>query len=141
MTHGHFESTFWQQSKYAFERGEGVTKNSTLCTLVKMMTIMDDPLSSFQSMSLLHHEYHRNLTFAVIWSGSQYQMLFLSNFLSIDSLISSTRSINACIKHTVHFVFGYKVCLIVYFNVKIHADFKSVSGQTQKVERFAKYVF
>ena len=46
MTHGHFdmgysESTF---SKYAFGRGgEGVTKNSTLCTLVKMMTIMDDP--------------------------------------------------------------------------------------------------
>ena len=24
--------------------GEGVTKKSTLCTLVKMMTIMDDPL-------------------------------------------------------------------------------------------------
>ena len=42
MTHGHFESTF---SKYAFGRGgEGVTKKSTLCTLVKMMTIMDDPL-------------------------------------------------------------------------------------------------
>ena len=28
---------------YAFGRGEGVTKKSTLCTLVKMMTIMDDP--------------------------------------------------------------------------------------------------
>ena len=46
VTHGHFdicysESTF---SKYAFGRGEGVTKKSTLCTLVKMMTIMDDPL-------------------------------------------------------------------------------------------------
>ena len=46
MTHGHFdmgysESTF---SKYAFGRGEGVTKKSTLCTLEKMMTIMDDPL-------------------------------------------------------------------------------------------------
>ena len=46
MTHFHFdmgysESTF---SKYAFGRGEGVTKKSTLCTLVKMMTIMDDPL-------------------------------------------------------------------------------------------------
>ena len=45
MTHGHFymgysESTF---SKYAFGRGEGVTKKSTL---VKMMTIMDDPLSN-----------------------------------------------------------------------------------------------
>ena len=45
MTHGHFdmgysESTF---SKYAFGRGEGVTQKSTLCTLVKMMTIMDDP--------------------------------------------------------------------------------------------------
>ena len=39
--HGHFESTF---SKYAFGRGEGVTKKSTLCTLVKMLTIMDDPL-------------------------------------------------------------------------------------------------
>ena len=36
MTHGHFESTF---SKYAFGRGEGVTKKSTLCTLVKMMTL------------------------------------------------------------------------------------------------------
>ena len=29
-----FKSTLW----------EGVTKKSTLCTLVKMMTIMDDPL-------------------------------------------------------------------------------------------------
>ena len=28
----------------AFGRGEGVKKKSTLCTLVKMMTIMDDPL-------------------------------------------------------------------------------------------------
>ena len=42
--HGHFdmgysESTF---SKYAF--GRGSHKKSTLCTLVKMMTIMDDPL-------------------------------------------------------------------------------------------------
>ena len=47
VTHGHFymgysESTF---SKYAFGRGMGVTKKSTLCTLVKMMTIMDDPLA------------------------------------------------------------------------------------------------
>ena len=46
VTHCHFdmgysESTF---SKYAFGRGEGVTKKNTLCTLVKMMTIMDDPL-------------------------------------------------------------------------------------------------
>ena len=45
VTHGHFdmgysESTF---SKYAWEGG-GVTKKSMLCTLVKMMTIMDDPL-------------------------------------------------------------------------------------------------
>ena len=44
MTHFHFdmgysESTF---SKYAF--GRGSQKKSTLCTLVKMMTIMDDPL-------------------------------------------------------------------------------------------------
>ena len=43
MTHGHFESTF---SKYAYGRGEGVTKKSALCTLVKMMTIMDDPLGN-----------------------------------------------------------------------------------------------
>ena len=46
MTHGHFdigysEATF---SKYAF--GRGVTKKSMLCTLVKMMTIIDDPLVS-----------------------------------------------------------------------------------------------
>ena len=47
VMHCHFdmdysESTF---SKYAFGRGgEGFTKKSTLCTLVKMMTIMDDPL-------------------------------------------------------------------------------------------------
>ena len=46
VTHGHFdmgysESTF---SKYAFGREEGVTKKSMLCTLVKMMTNMDDPL-------------------------------------------------------------------------------------------------
>ena len=37
------------------------------------------------------------------------------------------------IQHTVHLVFGYKVFLKVYFNVKIHADFKSVGSQTQKV--------
>ena len=48
MTHGHFESTF---SKYAFGRGEGVTKKSTLCTLVKMMTIMDDPLTISSTMA------------------------------------------------------------------------------------------
>ena len=33
------------------------------------------------------------------------------------------------IKHTVHLVFGYKVFLKVYFNVKIHADLKSVDSQ------------
>ena len=33
----HFKSTL-------LGGGEGVTKKSTLCTLVKMMTIMDDPL-------------------------------------------------------------------------------------------------
>ena len=32
----HFQSTL-------LGGGEGVTKKSTLCTLVKMMTIMDDP--------------------------------------------------------------------------------------------------
>ena len=61
-------------------------------------------LNSCQSISLLHREHHRNLTFVVIWSGSQYQMLFFKsmktrnvyNLLSIDSLIYSTRSINAC---------------------------------------------
>ena len=46
MTHGHFymgysESTF---SKYSFGRG---SQKSTLCTLVKMMTIMDDPLGRY----------------------------------------------------------------------------------------------
>ena len=47
MMHDHFdmgysESTF---SKYAFGRREGVTKTvGKLCTLVKMMTILDDPL-------------------------------------------------------------------------------------------------
>ena len=45
MMHFHFdmgysESTF---SKYAFGRGGGGHKKSTLCTLVKMVTIMDDP--------------------------------------------------------------------------------------------------
>ena len=34
----HFQSTL-------LGGGEGVTKKSTLCTLVKMMTIMDDPLA------------------------------------------------------------------------------------------------
>ena len=42
------------------------------------------------------------------------------------------------IQHTVNLVFGYKVFLKVYFNVKIHADFKSVCSQTQNVESFAK---
>ena len=45
------------------------------------------------------------------------------------------------IQHTVDLVFGYKVFLKVYFNVKIHADFKSVCSQTQNVERFAKSMF
>ena len=45
------------------------------------------------------------------------------------------------IQHTVNLVFGYKVFLKVYFNVKIHADFKSVCSQTQNVERFAKFMF
>ena len=35
------------------------------------------------------------------------------------------------IKHTVNLVFGYKVFLKVYFNLKIHADFKSVGSQTE----------
>ena len=45
------------------------------------------------------------------------------------------------IQHTVNLVFGYKVFLKVYFNVKIYADFKSVCSQTQNVERFAKSMF
>ena len=45
------------------------------------------------------------------------------------------------IQHTVNLVFGYKVFLKVYFNVNIHADFKSVCSQTQNVERFAKSMF
>ena len=45
------------------------------------------------------------------------------------------------IQHTVNLVFGYKVFLKVYFNVKIHADFKSVCSQSQNVERFAKSMF
>ena len=28
---------------YAFKRGEGVAKKSTLCTLVKMLKIVNDP--------------------------------------------------------------------------------------------------
>ena len=60
-------------------------------------------LNSFQSISQLPHEYHRNLTVVVIWNGSVSNAFFKSmktpnvyNLLSIDSLISSTRSINAC---------------------------------------------
>ena len=45
------------------------------------------------------------------------------------------------IQHTVNLVFGYNFFLKVYFNVKIHADFKSVCSQTQNVERFAKSMF
>ena len=45
MTHGHFEGLFRINIfKVRFWDGGGVTKKSTLCTLVKMMTIMDDPL-------------------------------------------------------------------------------------------------
>ena len=58
-------------------------------------------INSFQSISLLHHEHHRNLTFAEWFTVSN--ALFMSmktpnvyNFASIDSLISSTRSVNAC---------------------------------------------
>ena len=36
----HYKSTF---SKYSFEREGGGHKKSTLCTLLKMLTIMDDP--------------------------------------------------------------------------------------------------
>ena len=54
MTHGHFdmgysESTF---SKYAFGRGEGVTKKSTLWTLEKMM---DDPIKHAAFLALSFH--------------------------------------------------------------------------------------
>ena len=41
----HFKSTL-------LGGGEGVTKKSTLCTLVKMMTIMDDPLLHIDSRSM-----------------------------------------------------------------------------------------
>ena len=45
------------------------------------------------------------------------------------------------IQHRVNLVFLYKVFLKVYFNVQIHADFKSVCSQTQNIERFAKSMF
>ena len=38
---GSLKSTF---SKYSFGREGGVTKKSTLCTLLIMLIIMDDPL-------------------------------------------------------------------------------------------------
>ena len=46
MTNGHFD--IWVIPNQHFQStllggGEGVTQKSTLCTLVKMMTIMDDP--------------------------------------------------------------------------------------------------
>ena len=47
---GYSESTF---SKYAFGR-RGSQKKSTLCTLVKMMTILDDPLVIPHSDCTLH---------------------------------------------------------------------------------------
>ena len=44
----HFKSTL-------LGGGEGVTKKSTLCTLVKMMTIMDDPLQETEKhLQILH---------------------------------------------------------------------------------------
>ena len=44
--HGHFDMGIPNQhfKSTLLGGGEGVTKKSTLCTLVKMMTIMDDPL-------------------------------------------------------------------------------------------------
>ena len=48
MTHGHFESTF---SKYPFGRGSQ-KRVRTLCTLVKMMTIMDDPLNAMAQIGI-----------------------------------------------------------------------------------------
>ena len=65
-------------------------------------------------------------------------MSHLSCFLDAKHCYSQSAS---PIQHTVNLVFGYKVFLKVYFNVKIHADFKSVCSQTQKVERFAKSMF
>ena len=63
-------------------------------------------------------------------------------FVSMCAVMCFTNTVDASpIKHTLHLVFGYKVFLKVYFNVKIHADFKSVGSKTQKVERFAKSVF
>ena len=68
ITHFHFdmgysESTF---SKYAFGRGEGVTKKSTLCTLVKMMTIMDDPLGNKSTIGNLYLSWPKLLNIIII---------------------------------------------------------------------------
>ena len=72
-------------------------------------------------------------------------MLALRRFVArrgLPSIMYSDNSQSASpIQHTVDLVFGYKVFLKVYFNVKIHADFKSVCSQTQNVERFAKSMF
>ena len=45
MTHGHFDMGYSETVNiFKVRFWEGVTKKSTLCTLVKMMTILDDPL-------------------------------------------------------------------------------------------------
>ena len=47
--HGHFiwviPNQHFKSTLLGGGEGEGVTKKSTLCTLVKMMTILDDPLA------------------------------------------------------------------------------------------------
>ena len=67
-------------------------------------------------------------------NGTDCQLLQLMQYLQHSQSASP-------IQHTVNLVFGYKVFLKVYFNVKIHAEFKSVCSQTQNVERFTKSMF
>ena len=50
----HFKSTL-------LGGGEGVTKKSTLCTLVKMMTIMDDPLPDWMKCHVTYNNYYKSI--------------------------------------------------------------------------------
>ena len=53
-------------------------------------------LNSFQSISLLHHEYHINLTFVVICNGSQYQKAYMITEDGLSSEIHINRGVRQC---------------------------------------------
>ena len=81
----HFQSTL-------LGGGDGVTKKSTLCTLVKMMTIMDDPLVENVSsvlVTVVSSAYITNLNFSLDKAKSLTYMMNNNGLeLNLEALLS-----------------------------------------------------